>query len=91
MNKHYLVVSEDGLDVEHDKSCPIIEYGTGANKYYGYTCGVPGDNELENYFDIEELAPGKYPIEAWSQKTWTDYGWEWDGGLRFADEEKEKK
>ncbi len=86
MGQHYLVVSgEEYPYIEHSKDCPSEEVGNDDGKYTLYRCDVADhDIDLEEYFETKKLAPGKYPIEAWASKTWTYYGWEWDGGLVFS-------
>lgn len=94
--QHYLVVSSDRNEfpcIEHPSECPteVVLLGNDEVEYMVYRCSVSDDDyDLEDYFDTKNLAPGKYPIEAWGSKTWTDYGWEYDGGLVFSAEDQVK-
>lgn len=92
MSRHYLVVSgEEYTYIQHHKDCPTVEIGNDDGKYTDYRCEVAHHEDgldLDDYFETKKLAPGKYPIEAWSGKNWTDYGWEYDGGLTFAAKEE---
>jgi hypothetical protein len=86
--QHYLVVSgEEYTYIQHSSGCPTEELGNDDGKYTIYRCDVAHHEDgldLDEYFETKKLAPGKYPIEAWASKSWTDYGWEYDGGLTFA-------
>lgn len=84
---HFLVVS-DKLDpdtdklaweIEHPKDCPLVDYD---GEYKDYACAAR-EAMVEGYADgAEELEkPGRYLIETWGDKSWTDYGWEHDGGV----------
>jgi hypothetical protein len=87
---HFLVVSDEidpetdklALEVEHPKACPLVEFDGFDGGYKDYTCAAL-EAITEGYADgAEELEkPGRYLIEPWGCKTWTDYGWEGDGGV----------
>lgn len=89
MARHYLVVSADEYpDIEHSDDCPMedVEYPDMTVRHY--RCAVESidmdGKGLAEWFDTAHLASGRYPIEYWSSKTWTDYGWEYNAGLSFA-------
>jgi hypothetical protein len=83
---HFLVVTgdgDDGYEVEHPEGCPREDWP--GDLGWQFTCytqlylngGPMGDNELP-------LAPGRYLIDILAWKSWTDYGWEYDGELQFT-------
>lgn len=87
---------DDGLEVEH-VGCPKVDVMEGV---WDWDCGVSfemhnsglryffahrddPDDVLDAY--VERLAPGRYPIEQWSETYRSMEGTEYDGGLRTVE------
>ncbi len=92
--RHFLVITDDGerdANVEHDDACPFededIGFGPPVRTYRCEVGAVVAFDGLECNPEFAELAPGRYPIEAWSEPgRW--YGADWsdpDGGLRLIE------
>jgi hypothetical protein len=99
MAQHFLIVHEepdDGMDVEHPADCPTTTIYDG--HVLIHTCEVGRHVEaagLDVFFhrdtphphargDSEQVSPGRWPIEVWSERTRYPGGWEYDGGLRLS-------
>ena len=86
------------LDVEHHPDCPTEIREEEPNTYTVYTCVVEemiADSGLESYFQhrddpapnehyAERVAPGRWPIEPWSETYHGFEGDEYDAGLRLT-------
>lgn len=98
IGQHFLIVHEqpdDGMDIEHPATCPTASrYG---GRVLVHTCEVGRHEEAAGLdlffhrdtphpyaFASEKVSPGRWPIEDWSERSWTPYGWEYDGGLRLV-------
>jgi hypothetical protein len=98
--QHFLIVHEepdDGMDVEHPADCPTDTIYGGDVQIH--TCGVGRHADefgLDMFFHRDEphphafgysqlVAPGRWPIEMWAERTWTELGWEYDAGLTLTE------
>ena len=82
---HYLVVETTGeYQVEHPDTCkPFLEDGIQFWPCDEWKAVCEGDAD-----GAEELSnPGKYQIKLWGSKYWTDYGWDYDGGINLISAE----
>jgi hypothetical protein len=96
-SQHFLIVHDhpdDGMEVEHPDCCPTAAIYDG--RVLVHTCEVGWHEEqagLDLFFhrdqphphsrDSVQVAVGRHPIEAWSERTGRPGAWEHDGGLRL--------
>lgn len=77
-------------DLEHPPSCKQEE-----RQYPGvldYTCDVAHHEQDGLAFSLRYSGtpitePGTYRVQAWGRKSWTDLGYEYDGGVGVMDPE----
>jgi hypothetical protein len=79
-------------DLEHPPSCKEEERDWSGVKILEWACDVAdhqGDGLAFSlrYSGTPITKPGTYRIQAWGRKSWTELGYEYDGGVGVMDPE----
>jgi len=89
-------LDDGGLDydLEHPPSCRLEQRDYGGVPVLDWTCDVAcmeresGLPSLLRYSGTPITEPGTYQIQGWGSKSWTELGYEYDGGVAVTDAEE---
>lgn len=70
-------------EIIHPASCPEREFWPGGTDFDCVVAYHERELGIGAFLD-PALPPGRYEIEPWASKTWTDCGWEYDAGLEIG-------